>query len=88
MDIASGIVVFLITWWVVLFTVLPWGVTRDDGGPETTGPGAPKDPKLKKKFIVTTLISVVVWVIIYALIEMQIVDLYEIGRQMAEEDYG
>ena len=49
----TGVFIYLTLWWVVLFTVLPLGtithaeagIDKGDGG----DPGAPVDPKLKKK---------------------------------------
>lgn len=61
--------VFFLIWWVVLFMVLPWGVVSyheagidpKDGG----DPGAPVDPNLKKKFLLTTVISLGIFAIIW-----------------------
>jgi predicted secreted protein len=70
----TSIAIFLTIWWTVLFAVLPWGVVshaeagidKGDGG----DPGAPVDPKLKQKFLLTTAISIVafgiIWLIIWA----------------------
>ena len=45
MHLATGIAVYLVLWWVVLFAVLPWGVHV----PEHTQPGfadsAPERPR-------------------------------------------
>ncbi len=51
------IVIFVIVWWLVLFIVLPFGVQRDDNAIKGNDPGAPKDPMLKKKIYLTTIIS-------------------------------
>ena len=87
MHISSLIVVFICTWWLTLFTVLPWGLRLDQSGPEVSGPGAPEKPGLKRKFVITTLIAVVVTGIIYALVEANVMDFYEAARQWSEEDY-
>lgn len=83
----SGSVVYFMIFWTVLFAVLPWGV-RSEHIPEEEGHmgGAPVNPNLKKKFIITALLSVVIWGIIYWLIEIDVIDFYEIARQMSEED--
>jgi predicted secreted protein len=58
----SGIVVYLMVWWTMLFMVLPWGIQRDT----TTGQiGAPLKTHLLKKFIITTGLAFVVWLVIY-----------------------
>ncbi len=61
----TAICVYLTIWWTVLFAVLPLGVQshaeagidRGDGG----DPGAPVDPKLKRKFFTTTWVSGIVF---------------------------
>ena len=75
----TGIAIFLTIWWTVLFAVLPWGVTshaeagidKGDGG----DPGAPVDPKLKQKFLITTGIAIVVFGIIWLIVWAGIVKL-------------
>lgn len=66
----SGIVVYLLVWWVVLFAILPLGVRSSTEG----NAGPPQNPDIKKKFLLTTLISVIIWAIIYVLIDIRIVD--------------
>ncbi|MEL6857051.1 MAG: DUF1467 family protein [Pseudomonadota bacterium] len=55
MDPVGFVVVFIITWWVSFFCVLPIGVQgqfEDDGDVvEGSEAGAPKEPMLKKKVI-------------------------------------
>ena len=72
MGIASGIVVFLLVWWLTLFMVLPWGVRPLEEPEEGHESGAPERPQIKKKMLITTAISVVVWVIIFAFIELNL----------------
>ena len=65
----TGVCIYLTIWWTVLFAVLPWGVTshRDAGIDPGDGgdPGAPVDPKLKKKFITTTWISALAFALVW-----------------------
>jgi predicted secreted protein len=75
----TSIALYLTIWWTVLFAVLPWGVVshaeagidKGDGG----DPGAPVDPKLKQKFIITTCISAVVFAIVWGVIQLGLVKL-------------
>lgn len=64
------VALYLTTWWIVLFAILPLGTTRQVEAPPTDGSqwGAPAHPNLKKKFITTTWVSVIVWALIVALI--------------------
>ena len=50
-------VVFFIMWWLVLFTTLPFGVRRQDNPEPGTEAGAPENPRLWTKALVTTLIT-------------------------------
>ncbi len=61
MSIFGGLVVFVIIWWMVLFTVLPWGVRRDENPEEGHEPGAPVNPRMWLKAGVTTAIATVLW---------------------------
>ncbi|MEN0652291.1 MULTISPECIES: DUF1467 family protein [Hyphobacterium] len=70
----TGLVVFLITWWIVLFMTLPLGVrSQAEQGEvvEGTEPGAPVLPDLKKKAWLTTVIASCVWLVLFVLIEFQ-----------------
>ncbi len=51
------IVIFVVIWWLVLFMVLPFGIQKDDEIVGGNDPGAPKNPMLKKKIILTSFIS-------------------------------
>lgn len=53
--------VYIVLWWVVLFAVLPWGVTRQENPEPGHDPGAPAVTHLKKKLIATTLVTLVIW---------------------------
>src|SRR5580704_11882209 len=64
MPVTTGIAIFFLIWWLVLFVVLPWGVRRQDEEGEVapgTDPGAPALPDLGRKLIWTTAVSVVVF---------------------------
>jgi predicted secreted protein len=65
MNLETSLAVYLIFWWVVLFSVLPMGVTSHaEAGIATPGggdPAAPVDPKLKRKFITTTWVSALIF---------------------------
>ena len=73
MTLATGIAVYVVVWWIVLFAVLPWGVRP----PETFVPGqaesAPENPRLLLKAGVTTLIAAVIWVGIYLVVQSDLI---------------
>ena len=51
------IVIFVVIWRLVLFTILPLGVQKEDKIVGGNDPGAPKNPMLKKKIVLTSIIS-------------------------------
>ena len=63
----TGLAVYLILWWLVLFMVLPWGIHTVDQEDVDKGhaPSAPKKPRILTKMGVTTVIAAVVWVVFY-----------------------
>ena len=65
----SGIVVYLVVWWLVIFMVLPFGVKPPEDPEPGHAPSAPDRPMLWRKAAATTVISAVVWVFIYLAIE-------------------
>ena len=79
MTVFTGIAIYFTIWWTVLFSVLPIGVTshaeagidKGDGG----DPGAPVDPKLKKKFVTTTIVTTILWVILFLVLHFKLVTL-------------
>jgi predicted secreted protein len=60
-EVLVGIFFYIITWWVVLFAVLPWGVQRLEAPPPGHDPGAPAAPRVKIKLLATTLVALVLW---------------------------
>jgi predicted secreted protein len=65
--IPLAIALYFTIWWVVLFAVLPFGITsQHETGHMVPGtePSAPIAPRLWLKALVTTLISAVVFAIV------------------------
>jgi predicted secreted protein len=69
MPVTTAIAIFFLIWWVVLFAVLPWGIRSQHEGGEIapgTDPGAPAIPRLGRKLLWTTLVSVLIFAGCYA----------------------
>ena len=66
-----SLVVYAIIWWTALFAVLPIGVRPDaQGDPEAGGwRGAPTQPRILQKVIITTIVTTILWLGVYLLIE-------------------
>ncbi|MBR9825435.1 MAG: DUF1467 family protein [Alphaproteobacteria bacterium] len=70
--VVNGVVVFLISWWVIIFMMLPIGVrSQEEGGEVVEGsePGAPQSPMLKKKMWWTTVATSTLWVVYFIITE-------------------
>ncbi len=86
MTITSGIMVFLIIWWVAIFAVLPWGVKHPAVQEKGIMPGTPMQPDMKKVVLRTTLLTCVLWLIVYALVENDAISFARMAKQFAIED--
>lgn len=67
MDWFTGIIVFILIWWTAIFVILPLGLKRDERG-------IPHDPDLRKKVFLTTGLAILLWVLVYALIRIDVID--------------
>ena len=68
MSVTGGIAVYFVIWWVVLFVVLPFGISSQaEAGDVTTGtePGAPTVPGLVRKSLITTVIAAAVFGLVW-----------------------
>ncbi len=71
MALFSAIVLFAVIWFMVLFVILPMRVTtQGEAGTTVRGTltSAPDKPQLKRKFLLTTLVALVLWGITAAII--------------------
>jgi predicted secreted protein len=74
----EGIVVWLISWWIILFMVLPLRVKGQfETGEIVPGsePGAPSVPLLKYKAWLTTVLASGFWLIFFAVMELGLIDI-------------
>lgn len=62
----TGIAIYFVVWWIVLFAVLPWG-TRPvaDADSKSGWRGAPEQPRMWHKALATTIVAAIVWLLIY-----------------------
>ncbi|UYN93029.1 MAG: DUF1467 family protein [Enhydrobacter sp.] len=64
---ATGITVYLVIWWTVLFAILPLGVRRVEKPGRGQDPGAPERPQLRRKAAITSVVAAVLWLGFYLL---------------------
>ena len=73
MSLFTGAMVYVIVWWLVLLTVLPFG----NRAPDIAEPGhvesAPERPRMWIKAAVTTALATLIWGVIYWIIDADLV---------------
>jgi predicted secreted protein len=65
MTITSAIVLLSVYWFIILFIILPINVTTQSDERniiEGTAPSSPVNPNLKRKFSITTIVSIILWI--------------------------
>ncbi len=79
MGITGSIIVYVLIWWIIFFSVLPVGIqsNKEEFKERIEGvdPGAPKNPKIAKKFLITTIITSIIFIVIYYLVEFDLLNL-------------
>ena len=72
MSTTGSLIVYISIWWIVFFSVLPIGIKSQNAkfSDKLHGNdrGAPKNPEIGKKFLITTLITSVILFGIYYLV--------------------
>jgi predicted secreted protein len=63
----TGIVVYILAWWIVLFAVLPLWVTPSEPDDPGHAAGAPKQPFLARKLALTSAVAAVIWLVIFVI---------------------
>jgi predicted secreted protein len=89
MNVVSGIVLFSVIWFVALLVALPIGLTTQGEAGEVvpgTPSSAPVDAMIRRKLVLVTLASAVIWAAIAAFIiwgGVSIEDIDVFGRMRA-----
>ena len=76
MSVTGLAIIYIIIWWIIFFAILPIDVNRTktikiDG----EDPGSPENPKIIKKFVYTTIISSVIFLMIFYLVKYNYLNL-------------
>ena len=81
MGITGSIIVYVLIWWIIFFSILPVGIQSNKEkfkeNIEGIDPGAPKNPRIAKKFLITTIITSIIFIVIYYLVESNLLNLRE-----------
>ena len=71
-EFLKGFLIYVIIWWIVVFTILPIGIVKPDKIEKGHAEGAPLNPQILKKFLITSVIAFVLWLIIFYFIKNQV----------------
>ena len=81
MGITGSIIVYVLIWWIIFFSVLPIGIQSNKekfrDNIEGIDQGAPNNPKIGKKFLITTIITSIIFIVIYYLVKLNLLNLRE-----------
>ena len=81
MALVFAISLYVVIWWIVLFAILPIGVrTQAEEGEVSPGTAesAPHLPKLLQKMVATTMVSSVIFAIVYVVLTQHLITLDQI----------
>ncbi|MEM7670201.1 MAG: DUF1467 family protein [Pseudomonadota bacterium] len=82
MSITSGLVLYSVIWAMIFYMVNPfWQTSQHEDGHVVPGTpsSAPVDPKLKRKALITTGLSLVVFGIVFSVIAFDLVSLADLS---------
>lgn len=82
MSVTTAIAIYFLIWWVTLFAILPFGVRAAGESKEVPGadPGAPVLPRILLKLVWNTVVSGVIFGLLYWVYANRIVTLDDLSR--------
>ena len=76
MSITGSLIIFVLIWWIIFFSLLPIDVDRKHKEMvEGVDKGSPENPKIIKKIIYTTIITSIVFIGIFILVKYDYLNL-------------
>lgn len=90
MSWVSGVVVYIMIWWMLFFMSLPFGARSsfEEGVEEPVGnvTSAPMVHHLKLKAMIVSALSLVVWFAVDWIIESDVVNFHEMSEVLMREE--
>ena len=79
MSITGSLIIFVLIWWIIFFSLLPIDVDRKHKEMvEGVDKGSPENPKIIKKIIYTTIITSIIFIGIFMLVKYDYLNLRRI----------
>ena len=81
MGLTGSIIVYVMIWWIIFLSVLPIGIKSSksefQGNLSGNDPGAPKNPNILKKFLLTTFLTTIIFIGIHFMVKAEYLNLRE-----------
>ena len=76
MSITGSLIIFVLIWWIIFFSLLPIDVDRKHKQiVEGIDKGSPENPRIIKKLIYTTIITSIIFIGIFMLVKYDYLNL-------------
>tara|TARA_B100001057_G_C22677147_1_gene882276 strand:- start:44 stop:289 length:246 start_codon:yes stop_codon:yes gene_type:complete len=76
MSITGSLIIFVLIWWIIFFSLLPIDVDRKHREiVEGVDKGSPENPRIIKKIFYTTIISSIIFIGIFMLVKYDYLNL-------------
>ena len=76
MSITGSLIIFVLIWWIIFFSLLPIDVDRKHKEMvEGADKGSPENPRIIKKLIYTTIITSIIFIGIFMLVKYDYLNL-------------
>ena len=76
MSITGSLIIFVLIWWIIFFSLLPIDVDRKHKEiVEGVDKGSPENPRIIKKIFYTTIITLIIFVGIFMLVKYDYLNL-------------
>ena len=69
-----SIATYVVIWWIVIFAILPFGVRPADEREPGHDAGAPANPRLGLKAVVTSVVAGLLWLALYWAVNADLVN--------------
>ncbi len=84
MNLVTAIFSYLMIWWIALFVVLPFGNKPLENPLVGNEPNAPANPRLRQKMVWTSLLALVVWAIVFALVQSHLISFRDMVKDIPD----
>ena len=76
MSITGSLIIFVLIWWIIFFSLLPIDVDRKHREiVEGVDKGSPENPRIIKKIFYTTIITLIIFIGIFMLVKYDYLNL-------------